>query len=74
MLYKLGSNLHMADWLSRQNHIEIKDKEIKGMELNINSINVMTDISSCMAIHDTQDAARKDIHVQKLQDNIIENL
>ena len=35
VIYKPGSNLYIADCLSRQNHLKNKGEEIRGMKLNI---------------------------------------
>ena len=41
---------YIADWLSRQNHKENEDEKIAGLKMNINTINVAVDISTCMKI------------------------
>ena len=41
----------MADWLSRQNCNENKNKEIKGMQISINAIQLMTNLPECMTFN-----------------------
>ena len=52
--YKSGPNLFIADWLSRQNHKEKKDKEMSGMWLIVDAIQTTTNISDCMMIQPLQ--------------------
>ena len=40
IIYKLGPDLYIADWLSRQNQIENKDEEIAGLQVNTNATDV----------------------------------
>ena len=44
-------DLYIPGWLSRQNHRENKDKKIKRINLNLESITMMTYILSCMSVY-----------------------
>ena len=66
IIYKLGSDLFIADWLWRQNHVHNKDKEIRGLKLSIDAIRVLTEILTCMAICSIQDSVQRYDHLQKL--------
>ena len=48
IIYKPGPDLFMADWLSRHNHSENKDKEITGMQMGINMIESTTNVAEYM--------------------------
>ena len=54
IIYKPGPDLFLVDWLSRQNHKENKDKEIPGMQLNVDAIETTTNIPDCMKIQQLQ--------------------
>ena len=62
----------MADWLSRQNHNENNDEEIKGMQISINAIQLMTNKSECMAFNELKEATSQDQHLQQLMEYIIQ--
>ena len=53
MLFK--SSLYIAESLPRQNQVQSKDEEIRGMKLSIDVITDTSHISTCMLIHNTQD-------------------
>ena len=53
----LGKKIFIADWLSRHNHEEGKDKTIKDMDIRIDAIQSMTDILECVSISQTQQAS-----------------
>ena len=54
IIYKPGPDLFIADWPSRQSHRENKDKEIDGMQVNINTIHTTMNIPECMSVHELQ--------------------
>ena len=70
-IYKPGSKIFIADWLSRHNHEEGKDKPIKVMDIRIDAIWSMTDISKCMSISQIQPESAQDEHLQHLKSFII---
>ena len=47
-IYRPGPQLYRANWLSRHNHTECEDKEITGINMNINAIKMYTDTTECM--------------------------
>ena len=71
VIYKPGPDLYITDWLSRQNHEENKDTEITGLQLNIDAIETVTNITDCMTIQQLQQATSQDDHLQHLKDYII---
>ena len=48
IIYKPGPDVFIADWLSRQNHKENRDKEIPDMQLNVDAIQTTTNIPDGM--------------------------
>ena len=62
----------MADWLSRHNHSENKDKKITGMQISINVIQSFTNILECMTMHELQEATSEDHHLQHLMKYVIQ--
>ena len=44
IVFKASPDFFIADWLSRQNHKDDKDKEIAGMQMNVNSVETPTNI------------------------------
>ena len=52
--YTKDPDLHIADWLLRQNSAENKDEEISGMKLSTDAITITTDIPKCMSIQNIQ--------------------
>ena len=71
VIYKPDPDIFIADWLSRHNHIEGKDQQIKGMELWVDVIQTTTDMSECLSMTDLQQALSQDSHIQKLKYVII---
>ena len=71
IVYKPGPEIFIADWLSRHNHIEGKDKPIKDMDIRIDAIQNVTDIPECMSISQIQQASAQDDHLQCLKSFII---
>ena len=62
----------MADWLSRQNHNEKKDEEIKGMQISINAIQLTTNMPECMTFNELKEITSQDQHLQQLMEYIIQ--
>ena len=60
-----STELYMAVWLSRQNHVEEKDVEKVCMKLSISAIDI-TNIPVCNAIQEIQRTTQNDIHLQDL--------
>ena len=48
ILYKPGTQLFMADLLSKVNHETIRDKEILGKDITVNPTHLCMDIPNCM--------------------------
>ena len=69
-IYKPGPEIFIADWLSRHNHEEGKDKPIKDRDIRIDAIQSMTDIPECVSISHIQ-ASVQDEHLQCLKSFII---
>ena len=44
IIHKPGPEIVIADWLSRHNHEEGKDKSIKDVDIRMDAIQSMTDI------------------------------
>ena len=44
IIYKPGPEIFIADWLSRHNHTEGKDKLIKGMDIWVDAIQTTMDM------------------------------
>ena len=71
IIYKPRPKIFIADWLSQHNHEEGKDKPIKDMDIRIETIQSVTDISECMSILQIQQASAQDDHLQCLKSFII---
>ena len=67
ILYKLGPNLCIVDWLSYHNHTENKDQEIAGMNINIHTLSIAIDVPVCTSIEDIRNAMSIDTELQMLQ-------
>ena len=70
IICKPGSDLFIADWVSRQSHKEDKDEEIAGIQVNINTIETATNIPECMMIYELQHETATDNHLQQLKEFI----
>ena len=71
IIYVSGLDLFIADWLTRQNHKENKDEEVQGMNININAIHMITDISKCMTAQEIQHGTAEVDHLQQLTTCVI---
>ena len=67
IIYKPGHDIFIADWLSRHNHIEGKDKPIKDMDIWVDVIQNATDMLECILVVEIQQASMQDDHLQKLK-------
>ena len=50
IIFKPGPEIFSADWLSRHNHIEGKDKPIKGMDIQVDAIQISMDMPECVSV------------------------
>ena len=71
IIYKPGNDIFIADWLSRYNHIEGKDRPIKDTDVWVDAIQSATDILEYTSVAEIQQASTKDDHLQKLKILII---
>ena len=51
-MYKPGPDIFIADWLSRHNHVEGKDKLIEDMDIKVDAIQSTTDMPVCVSIEE----------------------
>ena len=56
--------MFIADWLSHHNHKENKDKAIQGMDINVDTVQMMNDIPECMSICQIKQITLQDEHLQ----------
>ena len=66
------TNFFMADWLPRQNYNENKDEEIKGMQININAIQLTINVPYCMTFNELKDVTSPDQHLKQLLEYLIQ--
>ena len=66
IIYKPGPKMFIANWLSWDNHMEGKDKPIKDMDIRIDAIQSVTDISECISILQIQQASTQDDHLHNI--------
>ena len=71
IIYKPGPEIFIADWLSRHNHIEGKDKPIKGMDVQVDAIQSATDMPECISMAEIQQVSSLDDHLQQVKCFII---
>ena len=71
IIYKPGPEICVADWLLRHNHAEGKDKPIKGMDIQMDAIQIATDMPECVSMAEIQQASSLDNHLQQLKGIII---
>ena len=71
IIYKPGPEIFTADWLSRHNHTEGKDKPIKGMDIWVDAIQTAMDMPECVSMAEIQQALSQDNHLQQLKSIII---
>ena len=56
IMYKPGPEILIADCLLRHNYTEGKDKPIKGMEVQVDMIQTMTDMPECVSMAEIHQA------------------
>ena len=71
ILYKLGLEIFIADWLLWHNHVEGKDKPIKDMDMQVDAIQSSVDMPYCISIEEIQWASLQDAHLLQLKTFII---
>ena len=62
-MYKPGPDIFIADWLSRHNHVEGKDKLIEDMDVHVDAIQSTTDMPECVSMAAIQQALAWDDHL-----------
>ena len=67
IIYKPGPEIFIADWLSRHNHTEGKNKPIKDIDIWVDAIQTTTDILECILMPEIQQASSQDNHLQHLK-------
>ena len=72
IIYKLGQELYITDWLSRNNHTEGRDQDTTGVHISVNAISTAVNMLVCISIGDIQVATCQDAHLQKLRWYIIQ--
>ena len=64
IIYKPGLEIFIADWLSRHNYTEGKDKLIKGMDVWVDAIQTATDMPEGVSMAEIQQASSINNHLQ----------
>ena len=67
IIYKPGHKIFIADWLLRHNLIEGKDKPIEDMDIQVDTIQSMTDMSECISMAEIRQASAQDDNLQQLK-------
>ena len=67
IIYMLGPELSIADWLSRHNYMENNNEEIHGMDIRINAIQMSMKIPECISIPQIQQVTVHNVHLQQLK-------
>ena len=67
IIYKPGPEIFIVDWLSRNNHVEGKDKPIKDMDVWMDAIQSSIDMPECLSMAEIQQASSQDDHLQQLK-------
>ena len=71
IIYKPGPEVFVADWVSRHNHVEGKDRPIEDMEMRMDTIQNVTETPECVSMAEIQQASTQDDHLQHLKSFII---
>ena len=71
IIYKPGPEIFIADWLSRHNQMEEKDKPIKGIDIQVDAIQAITEMLECISVVEIQQASSTDNYLQQLKGIII---
>ena len=64
IMYKPVPDIFTADWLSRQNHVEGKDKPLEDMDVQVDAIQSTTDMPECVSMVEIQQVLAQDDHIQ----------
>ena len=67
IIYKPGTEIFIADWLSRNNHVGGKQKPIKDMDIHVDAIQNSVDMPECIIMAEIQQASSQDDHLQQLK-------
>ena len=70
IIYKPGPKIFTADWLLSHNHTEGMDKAIKGMDIQVDTIQSVTDMPG-LSMAEIQHVSSQDHHLQQLKNLII---
>ena len=70
-MYKLGSDVFIADCLSRYNHVGGKEKPTEDMDVKVDALQSKTDMLECVSMAEIQQALAQDYHLQQLKSFII---
>ena len=71
IIYKPDPEIFIADWLLRHNHTEGKDKPIKDMDIQVDTMQTAMDMPECISMAEIQQALSLDNHLQQLKGIII---
>ena len=71
IIYKPGPEIFIADWLLRHNHRKGKDKQIKGMDVQVDAIQATMEMPECVSVAEIQQASSLDNHLKQLKDIMI---
>ena len=63
----MGSDLYIMDWLSMNNHTEMTEQEIIGMNTNVSAISTLVNRLVCTSMEEIQAAKHEDTNLQKLK-------
>ena len=58
------AKIFIANWPSYHNHKEIKEKPIQGMNIRVDAIQSMIDVTECIPISQIQQVTMQDGHLQ----------
>ena len=67
IIYKPGLEIFIADWLLRHNHMEGKDKPIKGMDVQVDAILAVMEMPECISVVEIQQSSSTNNHLQQLK-------
>ena len=63
IVYNPGPEIFIEDWLSWDNHKENKDEAINGLDIRIDTMQVVTNVLECICIQEIQQATKQDEHL-----------
>ena len=66
-MYKPGPDIFIADWLSRHNHVQGKDKLIEDMVIQVDTIQSTADMLECVSMVEIQQVSAWDDYLQILK-------